>query len=108
MYEGLWLRGFEGGWGCALPRGLAHFEGAAWTLPVVSSSPGALGGTRRPHVPPLQTTRPHSLPYRKQYGVVCTWGLSQLREQEVIKLARRCAEEPLDAEEVEVDQARPV
>lgn len=40
------------------------------------------------------------------YGVICTWGLSQLREAEVVKLARRCAVEPLSADEVEVDQVR--
>ncbi|KIY92677.1 Sporulation protein RMD1 [Monoraphidium neglectum] len=38
------------------------------------------------------------------YGVVCTWGLSQLREQEVVQLAKKCAEEPLSMEEVEIDQ----
>lgn len=41
-----------------------------------------------------------------QYGVVCTWGLSQLREQEVVQLAKHCAEEPLSMEEVEIDQVR--
>lgn len=35
---------------------------------------------------------------------MCTWGLSQLREQEVVQLAKRCADEPLSHEEVEIDQ----
>jgi hypothetical protein len=45
-------------------------------------------------------------PSRLQYGVVCTWGLSQLQEQEAVQLAKLVAEEPLSLEEVEIDQVR--
>lgn len=40
-----------------------------------------------------------------QYGVVCTWGLSQARERELVALARSCVQGPHALDE-EVDQVR--
>lgn len=40
------------------------------------------------------------------YGVVCSWGLSQAGEHEVVQLAKACSEEPLPQADVEIDQFR--